>query len=89
MTHDRLIVRGDPTAPFFHLYAYKDGERQEWVGVLFEDLPETIIGFLKKYELTNVDLSGPHSYLKGVEHSVRNTLVQDYNECLDVTFRYV
>ena len=85
---DRIIIRGDLTAPYQHLYVYKNGERVDSIGVLFEDVVDTTLSCLKKYELTNIDLSGPRSYMTGIEKNIREAIITQY-DFPEVTFRYV
>lgn len=85
---DRIIIRGDLAAPFQHLYVYKNGERIDTIGVLFEDLTETVLSYLQKYELTQLDLSGPRVYMEGVEKIIKEAIMKKYN-FPDITFRYV
>lgn len=85
---DRIIVRGDLTAPYQHLYVYKNGERVDTIGVLFEDIVDTVLSYLKKYELINIDLSGPRIYMEGIEKNIKEAIIAQYN-FPEVTFRYV
>ena len=85
---DRIIIRGDLIAPFQHLYVYKNGEKIDAIGVLFEDLAETVLSYLQKYKLTQLDLSGPRVYMEGVEKIIKEAIIKEYNFS-DITFRYV
>lgn len=85
---DRVIIRSDPTTPYHHLYIYKNGERVDTIGVLFEDLIETALNCIKKYELTRVDLSGPRIYTEEIEKNISTAIKTDYS-FLEITFRYV
>ena len=88
MTYDRIIIRGEVTAPYFHLYIYKNGERADSVGVLFEDLADTVVASLKKYELDTIELSGPRAYTEGIQKNIQEAIATEYN-FPDITFRYV
>lgn len=85
---NRLIIRSDLTTPYQHLYVYKNGERVDTFGVLFEDLVEAVLTCLEKYELTTIDLSGPKTYLEGIEKNIKEAIVTKYN-FPEITFRYV
>ena len=85
---DRLIIRGDVTSPYQHLYVYKGGERIDSLGVLFDDLAEVAVRCLKKYELTQIDLSGSHFYMEGIEREIKKAAAISYSEA-EITFKYV
>ena len=85
---NRIIIRGDVSDLFQHIYAYKDGEKIESVGVLFEDVPETTLIYLEKYDLHHIDLAGAKIYTQKLEQDIKNALILKYNTA-DVTFRYV
>lgn len=86
---DRIIIRGDLTAPYQRLYIYKNEERVDSIGVLFEDLAETTLACLEKYELTHIDLSGARAYMEGIEKTIKEELAKKYSNSSDITFRYV
>lgn len=85
---DRLIIRSDLATIYQHLYVYKDGKRVDTFGVLFEDLVETVLTCLEKYELTIIDLSGPQIYLEGIKKNIKEAIATKYN-FPEITFRYV
>lgn len=85
---DRIIIRGDTTAPYQHIYVYKNGDRIDSTGVLFEDLAETVLACLEKYELTQIDLSGSRFYMEGIEKEIKNAAILKYGN-LSINFRYV
>jgi hypothetical protein len=85
---DRIIIRSDLTTPYQHLYVYKNGEKVDTIGVLFEDLVETTLTSLEKYELTVVDLSGPRMYMQGIEKNIKEAIATKYN-FPEITFKYV
>ena len=88
MTYDRVIVRGDVASPFQHIYVYKNGERVDAIGVQFEDLAETVLSYLEKYELDCVELSGATNYMQGIEKIIKEQITTTYSG-KDFTFRYV
>lgn len=85
---DRIIIRGDLTSPYQHLYVYKNGERIDAMGVLFEDLADTVVNCLEKYELTHIDLSGSRFYMEGIEKIIKEAIVKNYSAS-NITFKYV
>lgn len=86
---DRIIIRGDVTAPYQHLYVYQNGERVDYIGVLFEDLADTVLSCLNKYSLTRIDLSGSRFYMEGIEQEIKKAIALKYNSFPDITFKYV
>lgn len=88
MTYDRVIIRGDVSSPFQHIYVYKNGERVDTIGVQFEDLAETVLGYLEKYELDCIELSGAIMYMQGIEKNIKEAITTKYSG-KDFTFRYV
>jgi hypothetical protein len=85
---DRLIIRGDAAAPYQHLYIYKNGDRIDSFGVLFEDLAEAAINCLEKYELDHIDLSGSRFYMEGIEKAIKDAYICKYST-MTIIFRYV
>lgn len=85
---NRIIIRGDISAPYQHLYIYKDGERVDSIGVLFDDLGEMVLTCLNKYKLTQVDLSGSRLYMEGIEKKIREYAVAKYDN-FEINFKYV
>ena len=88
MTYDRIIIRGDVTSPFQHIYVYKNGERVDTIGVQFDDVAETVLSYLEKYELDCIELSGAIMYMQSIEKIIKEAIITKYNG-KDFTFRYV
>ena len=88
MTYDRIIVRGDLTGPFQHIYVYKNGEKVDSIGVQFDDLPETVLSYLQKYDLNCIELSGAIMFMQGIEKEIKKAVTTEYSG-KDFTFRYV
>ena len=85
---DRIIIRGDITAPYQHIYIYKNGDRVDSMGVLFDDLAEMVLCCLEKHELTHIDLSGSRFYMEGVEKIIKEAAINKYDNS-EINFRYV
>ena len=85
---NRIIIRGDVSDLFQHIYVYKDGEKIDSIGVLFEDVTETILIYLEKYDLHHIDLAGAKVYTQKLEQEIKDALILKYNTT-DITFRYV
>lgn len=85
---NKIIIRGDVSDLFQHIYVYKDGEKVDSVGVLFEDVPETVLAYLEEYNLNSVDLAGAKAYTQKLEKDIREAFALKYNNT-DITFKYV
>ena len=86
---NKIIIRGDVSDLFQHIYIYKDGEKIDSVGVLFEDVPETVLAYLEEYDdLNNIDLAGAKVYTQKLEQNIKDALILKYNTT-NITFRYV
>ena len=72
MTNDRIVIWTSPTIRFQKLYVFKDGVMVDQIGVIVEDLNETLAAFIEKYSIRRLDFSGSHNYAKG--------LVEDFQE---------
>ena len=85
---NRLIIRGEPTQIFQRISVIKNNEKVEGVGVQIDDFEEVVFQCLEKYNIKNIDLSGPRAYTEGLERKIRQAGVTQY-DITDLTFRYV
>ena len=88
MPYDRIIVRGDVSSPFQHIYVYKNGERVDTIGVQFDHVAETVLSYLEKYELDYIELSGSTMYMQGFEKAIKETAITQYAG-KDFTIKYI
>lgn len=88
MIYDRIIIHGDVSSPFQHIYVYKDGEKVDTIGVQLDDVAETVLSYLEKYELDCIELSGAIMYMQGIEKIIKDAVTTKYSG-KDFTFRYV
>lgn len=88
MTYDRIIVRGDVSSPFQHIYVYKNGERVDTIGVQLDYVAETVLNYLQKYELDCIELSGATVYMQGFEKAIKETAIAQYAG-KDFTIKYI
>ena len=85
---DRIIIRGEPTGPFQHLYVYAKEKKVESIGIDFNDLEEVVFEILNKYNISHIDLSGPKTYMQGIEKLLTQANTTTYSTH-NLTFRYV
>lgn len=66
MSVNRIVIWTSPTIRFQKLYVFKDGEMVDKAGVTIEDLNDTLLAFMDKYHIRQLDFSGTHSYAEGL-----------------------
>lgn len=62
MEKNKLIVIVDPITYFQRCLALVDGQLVDQIGVKQEDLMETIEAYIQKYNIVEVDITGPQAY---------------------------
>ena len=70
--NNKIVIWTSPTIRFQKLYVFKEGEMVDQIGVTVEDLNETLLALMNKYNINRLDFSGTHSYAEG--------LVKDFQE---------
>ena len=61
-----------------NIFVYEDGNKIDAVTSSVDNLPETILQLTKQYELNNVELAGPVSYLKGLQKQIQELEMDTY-----------
>lgn len=61
-----------------NIFVYEDGNKIDAVMSSVDNLPETILQLTKQYELNNVELAGPVSYLKGLQKQIQELEMDTY-----------
>lgn len=61
-----------------NIFVYEDGNKIDAVISSVDNLPETILQLTKQYELNNVELAGPVSYLKGLQKQIQELEMDTY-----------
>ena len=54
-----------PIRPFDmqqHLYVFEDGEKIDEATVSLSDVENTVLDFINKYQITDVDIAGPKQF---------------------------
>ena len=45
-----------------HLYVFEDGEKIDEATVSLSDVENTVLDFINKYQITDVDIAGPKQF---------------------------
>lgn len=61
------------------LYVYENGNKIDMVTAPIEELDEAILTLCQKYEISQVDLTGPKKYTEGIKNKVEQVNVTKYN----------
>ena len=62
MEKNKLIIIVDPVSYFQRCLALVDGQLVDQIGVSQDDLMDTINAFVQKYNIIEVDITGPQTY---------------------------
>lgn len=83
---NKIIVWTSPTVPFQRVYVIKNGDMIDQVGVQFDDLEEVIVAMCQKYNITQIDFSGIHSYGKRIGDLLEANNVAKYGLTFDIRY---
>ena len=61
-------------------YVYEDGNKIDMVSYNLSDVEYSILDLCNKYDITQVDLTGPKSYIKGIETKIKEVELTKYNK---------
>ena len=76
----RIIGIFKPFAPLQRIVVYNGNDKLEEVNVPFKDVPNAVFGFVEKYELNQVDLSGPKQFIRGLKRDFEKEEIKKYNK---------
>ena len=62
-----------------NVIVYEDGNKIDVVSCNLNELPETMLQLATQYELTNIELAGPVSYLKGIQKQIQELEMSIYS----------
>ena len=62
MEMNKIIVITDPVSYFQRILAIVDGKLIDQLGVSHDDLTETVNAFVEKYQVFEIDVTGPRAY---------------------------
>ena len=71
------IVRPFDIAQTF--YVYEDGNKIDIMSIPIEQMENHILNLCEQYEITQVDLTGPKQYIKGIQERVQKAELTKYN----------
>ena len=61
-----------------NIIVYEDGNKIDVVACNVNELPNNILQLANQYELTNIELAGPTSYLKGIKKQIQELELTAY-----------
>ena len=85
---NRLLIRGEPTGPFQHIYVFENDKMVESIGIGIDDLEEIVFALVEKYNIDPIDLSGARAYMRGIEDKITKAGLTEYN-LSGLSFRYL
>ena len=62
-----------------NVIVYEDGNKIDVASCNLNELPETMLQLATQYELTNIELAGPVSYLKGIQKQIQELEMSTYS----------
>lgn len=60
------------------IYVFEDGNKLDATNVKIDEFPDSILAFVKQYNASQVDLSGPKKYAKGIQHQIEEIETAKY-----------
>ena len=60
-------------------YVYEDGNKIDIMSIPIEQMENHILNLCEQYEITQVDLTGPKQYIKGIQERVQKAELIKYN----------
>lgn len=61
-------------------YVFEDGEKIDSAYLTIDEINEKLIEFIEKYDVKQIDLSGPKTYSKGIANNFRKAELVQYNK---------
>lgn len=62
------------------VFVYEDGNKIDGIQDTIDNIPMVIVELAQKYEITQVDLTGPKQYSKGISQKIHNKEFTKYNK---------
>lgn len=63
-------------------YFYEDGNRIDRLNCTIDKIPQSLVTFAKKYEITDVDVSGPSFFSQGIIKEIQKYMTTKYNQSI-------
>lgn len=61
-------------------YVYENGNKIDMAYPTIDEVNDTIFTFVEKYNITQVDLTGPKQYIKGISKKIKEAEFSKYNK---------
>lgn len=61
-------------------YVYENGNKIDMAHPTIEEISDTILSFVEKYNISQVDLTGPKQYSKGISNKIKEAEMSKYNK---------
>lgn len=61
-------------------YVYEDGNKIDTIAVKIDDVPNTILGLSNKYDVYQLDLTGPKQFSRGISSKIKEEEIKKYNQ---------
>ena len=62
-----------------NVIVYEDGNKLDVISCTINDMPEAMLQLAKQYDLNNIELAGPVSYLKGIQKQIQELEMSTYS----------
>ena len=87
MEVSKIIVWTSPVAPFQKIYVMKEGVLVDQMGIMPNNIVDIVFSLVDKYEITNIDFSGAHSFAENFANELKKDQIAHYgHECLNINF---
>jgi hypothetical protein len=61
-------------------YVYEDGNKIDGVAINFDLIPTTVLNLSEKYDVYQLDLTGPKQFSRGVSSKIKEEEVKKYSQ---------
>ena len=61
-------------------YVYENGNKIDMANPTVDEINEIIFSFVEKYDVSQIDLTGPKQYSKGISKKIKEAEVLKYNK---------
>ena len=61
-------------------FVYEDGNKIDNAETIVDDIPKEILKLANEYDITQIDLTGPKQYAKGIRKKIQEQEITTYSE---------
>lgn len=61
-------------------YVYENGNKIDMAHPTVDEINEVVFSFVEKYNISQIDLTGPKQYSKGISKKIKETEMLKYNK---------